>query len=194
MPGDFAAFLHDPGFARLGTDWAHPPPLLRVSLTVRRERSTDASAPSISLLRAGTERVSVGQVRGSRALRDDDRHERVRLRVCVVTDRHLSPVLILRGGRRCTSRKAERSQAGQACGQGGRREQTSQPPNLWPWRRVDRGRCCLLNLRHASTCCQVRINKHKLRTDRLRSVRHLPFPHATPPSDEMSAQTVPTHG
>jgi hypothetical protein len=23
MPGDFAAFLHDAGFARLGTDWAH---------------------------------------------------------------------------------------------------------------------------------------------------------------------------
>jgi len=51
-----------------------------------------------ALFRTGPDCVAMAEVCRQRPLRDDDRHERVRLRVSVVTDRHLGRWVLSGGG------------------------------------------------------------------------------------------------
>ena len=51
-----------------------------------------------ALLRTGPGCVAMAEVCRQRSLRDDDRHERVLLRVSVVTDRHLGRWVLSGGG------------------------------------------------------------------------------------------------
>jgi len=68
-----------------------------VSLSMLR-RGRLALLRGQALLRTRPDCVAMAKVRRQRSLRDDDRHERVLLRVSVVTDRHLGRWVLSGGG------------------------------------------------------------------------------------------------